>query len=856
MSKILLIDGNSVAYRAFYALPELRSPNGTPTGAIFGFLKMFLKSIEEFKPSGVLVVFDHSKTTFRNEIYKEYKATRKPTPEPLKEQFKLLKELLKTMGVATIEKQGLEADDIIGCVSKLSKESVLIISGDKDVLQLLGDGVEVALTKKGLSEFTLYNEDLFTKTYGFKPTSLVDLKAIMGDTSDNIPGVKGIGEKGASGLIQEFGTIERLYEELDAATNITARNKELLLASKNDAILSKRLATIECKAELDLALDSLNFTLPFSDEAKKEFIDLGFRSLLNNSKLFDISNIQEEVVAKKTAEEIIITTENELKRFVDTILNSEIALGFLITPTDVQIAVSVDKVYKIKTKESLFDEGMNFIGVLKILKPIFEDKSQKLIVHNYKELIYRLREFEIKLKTDFDDVMLTAWLVNSGKTYIKIDTLFADYNETKSADALIRIFKSNIETLTKTGAIDVYNKIEKPSVKVLQNMEDAGVNVSKDSLVELLEKFRDEETDLKAKIYLAADKEFNINSPKQVSDILYNHLAIKPINKDLDTAIDTLQKLESAHPIVGLIIEYRKVAKLISTYVEAYLGIIEKNKENFIHTTFNQTGTATGRLSSSEPNFQNIPIKTEKGREIRKMFVSRFDDGQIVSADYNQIELRLMAHLSQDEKMIAAYNAGADIHRTTASQVFGEKPEDVTSEQRRNAKAVNFGIIYGISAFGLSEQLKIPAYVAKNYIDTYFENFKNVKLFMEATVENARKNNGTVKTEFGRVRVINELFSQNHNLRNFGERAAINMPIQGTASDIIKLAMLRVYERLKTEKLKTILMLQIHDELVFDSPKNEVEVVKKLIKEEMEKVIKLSVPLVVDVNNGKSLYDC
>lgn len=831
MDKILLIDGNSLANRAFYALPFLVDPKGRPSGAVFGFTNILVKMITEEKPDGIIVAFDHARKTFRNNLYADYKATRKGTPHELIQQFPLIKQLLNQMGIKVVEQEGIEADDIIGtCATKLSGKKI-ILSGDRDLLQLINDDTEVWLTMKGVSIVNKIGKKELKTSFHLSPEQVVDLKALMGDASDNIPGVSGVGEKTALKLIEEYGSLDNIYNKIDI---ISGKLKEKLIADKDNANLSRTLATIKTDCVLNDVITDYGYKFPFNEKVKQSFKDHAFSSLLKRGDLF--------------GNEVIVEEKN--RKMIDSIdvLNNFIAnlkTEFCYDLTKMEFSIKSGEIYYLSTTFDMFSSAISLEDVLKKLKYVFEDKNILKITRDAKSDMHTLSELNIKLN-NFFDVNLASYLIHAGE---------AGKTVTQECDEFFYIMQSLKEKLNAFQLSDLYYNLELPLCSVLFEMERAGFKIDEKSLKILDEEFSAKLQTLTKEIIDDAGEEFNINSPKQVAHILFDKLGLVAWgNKKNSTGIDVLNELKYAHPIVDKIIQYRKYQKLKSTYIDVYLRICE-DKGNIIHTSFHQTLTNTGRISSSDPNLQNIPTNDDEGKVLRKMFVSKFPNGKLMSADYNQIELRLLADMSGEQKLIDIYNRGEDIHTMTACQIFNVTPEQVTQKMRREAKAVNFGVIYGISDYGLSQNIKVSRKSAKEYIDSYFAKYPAVKQFSENNIEYA-KEHGYIKTMYGRIRHIPELKSSNYNLRNFGERVAMNMPLQGTASDIIKMSMLKVADALKTNNLKSQLILQIHDELVLDVFPGEEEKVKKLLHNAMESWVKLKVPLPISLNEGKNLLEC
>ena len=836
MQKFLIIDGNSLAFRAFYALPFLTNHESTPTGAVFGFMNMFLKVVEECSPTHIAIAFDYGKKTFRNQIFADYKGTRRETPDELRTQFPILKNLLRKMNITVIEKEGFEADDIIGTLAKTLPGQKIVLSGDRDLLQLIDDNVEVWLTHKGISEIHRTDEKALLRDYGITPLQVIDLKALMGDTSDNIPGIQGIGPKTATNLIQQFESIENLYESLDNPT-ISAKMKEKLLAGKDSAFMSKTLATIKVDCDVGVKVEDLEYLVPFSEEVTGIIKELDMSSLLKRKNFF-VDN-EPEVLPQKALTLKTIGTLDELKKICEI---SPQKLAFNLGK-DLAFSFNQDYWYKIESEITLFSQPPEIADCLKVLARFLQDKNVLKIFANYKDQKRTLAKFGFNIDGEVFDINLANYLLR---------------NKEISEDAVDRFFSLEVllkKDLEKQHLEKIYFEMELPLEDVLYEMEDAGFCVDKQALTLFGKEVEQKLMGLTTSIISMAGEEFNINSPKQLANILFDKLAL-PLgeNKERSTSVEVLQKLAENHPIVTEILRYRKLQKLKSTYIDAFLQKLAESGGNVIHTVFNQTLATTGRLSSSAPNLQNLPVRHEEGKEIRKAFISRFNDGVLVSADYNQIELRLLAHLSGDEKLIAAFNAGEDIHALTAMQMFGLKKEEVTPALRRNAKAINFGIVYGISGVGLAENTGLSRHEAAEYINKYFEVYPTVKEYLDKSVLDATRK-GYAKTLFGRRRRIPELKSDNHQIRQFGTRVAKNMPLQGSASDIIKFAMLKVSEAIKDKNLESKLILQIHDELIVDCPKHEEEIVKTILKNAMENVVNLSVKLPVSVESGTSYYE-
>ena len=826
MEKFLIVDGNSLANRAYYAMPYLSNIKAEPSGAVFGFANILIKLIVEQKPDYIAVAFDHARITFRNQIYEAYKGTRKETPPDLIKQFPVIKNMLNLMNIKVLEYEGIEADDIIGTLSNLSCKENILLSGDRDLLQLVNKNTVVWLTKKGVTEIDVMDEKAIKNKYGFEPKGIIDLKALMGDASDNIPGVSGVGEKTALTLLNKYGTLDDVYQHID---EITGKLKDKLENDKENAYLSKTLATIKTDCDIKVDFEDYRYSFPFSEKVREFFEYWNFNSFLKRD---DIFNEQKKEILQETL-------IDDLK-VIDGLV-SEIDDEFAYDLENLKFA-SKKHAYFLKKDLDLFSINIDEGDVLKKLKDVFENENILKITKNAKKDIKILKKYGIFLKNFFDleiarYVCFSSFVKDEKQNVVEYFKLKEDFKK--------EIEKKNVDY--------IYCKIEIPLVEVLASMEEEGFKVDEVALDEIDNKISEEISEIEDRIFSEAGEKFNINSPKQVAGILFDKLKIVPYNnKKRSTNFAILDELRFEHEIVNDIIRYRKLYKLKSTYINVYKELI-KTRGNIIHTIFNQTLTNTGRLSSSEPNMQNIPTRDEEGRNLRKIFVSKFDDGIMVSADYNQIELRLLANMADEKSMIEAYQHGVDIHTKTASEIFNVPVDRVTSAMRRDAKAVNFGIIYGISDFGLSQNIKTSRNKAKEYIASYFERYPSIQNFMNDNIEFA-KEHGYAKTDFGRIRMIPELKSSNYMVRKFGERVAMNMPLQGTASDIIKLAMIATFRELKN--FESHIILQVHDELVIDVKKEELSKVVKIVKDCMENVKAYKVPLIVNVGEGKTLYDC
>lgn len=868
---LIIIDGNSIVNRAFYALPDLTNKKGLHTNAIFGFTNMLFKLIDTYKPTHISVAFDKKAPTFRHLEYKEYKAGRKKMPDELKQQLEPLKNLLDAFNINRLEIEGYEADDIIGTVSLKAEQDgykVYIVTGDKDAIQLASKTTTTLITKKGVGEVEEYDFNEVEEKYGMTPTQFIDLKGLMGDKSDNIPGVPGIGEVTGIKLIKEFGSIENIIENIDSVKGSPRKKIE---ENKELAIMSKRLATIIRDVPIDFDLEKLEFGNYDKSKLIEVFNELDFNSLIarldsNAEELKVIVNKLEDV------KEFIDKAKNSKKLILKTISKS----GNILEKNIMQIYLSVDGEELFWADESQIDE----------IKELLVDEDLRVYGYNLKEDYIALRPYGISLSNIYFDIAIAEYLIDSSSSNYTYDSIAMNYfgQKIKSSEELLgkgvkakkyedlekeeldntigsivqlveKVTPKMEEKLVNMDMDGLFYHVEMPLVEVLGYMEYEGVMVDKDKLIELGEEFKISIDKLEKEIYNLAGEEFNINSPKQLGVILFEKLELPVIKKTktgYSTNAEVLEHLSDKHEIIDKITEYRQIVKLKSTYVDGLINIINPISHR-IHSSFNQTITTTGRISSTDPNLQNIPVRLELGRNIRKVFIA--DKGfKLVDADYSQIELRVLAHMSQDEHMIDAFNHNVDIHTKTASQVFGIDINDVTSEQRSAAKAVNFGIVYGISDFGLAKNLHIPVKEAKNYIDSYLNTYEDIKSYMDSTIEEA-KEDGYVKTILNRRRYIPEIKSSNTILKNLGKRLAMNAPIQGSAADIIKIAMVNVYKKLEERDLKSKLVLQVHDELIIECIEDELEEVSKIVKDEMEHAVSMDVNLDVDLNTGDSWYE-
>lgn len=879
MSKLVLVDGHSILNRAFYGVPDLTNAAGLHTNAIYGFLNILFKILDEESPDYLTVAFDVKAPTFRHEMFKEYKGTRKPMPEELREQVPVMKEVLQAMGIRIIEQAGYEADDLLGTIAKRAEAEgidVSLVSGDRDLLQIATDRIRIRIpkTKGGRTEIENYYAADVEAKYQVNPVQFIDLKALMGDTADNIPGVPKVGEKTATDLMVQFGSLDGIYEHIDEVTKKSI--KESLIQNKDLAYLSRELATIKIDSPLTYTLEEARVGNFFNEDSYVLFKKLEFKNLLNK---FEKGVSNEEI--------------SDSFHLVENLAEAEALFTWVLSDKDRQIGLKVVK--EAGRHGELLGVALHLPeeGSFLVLKQGFltEDYLKEKIALLGAQC--RIATADIKSEyaylqaqdTDrFFDVILAAYLLNPLKNDYTVEDIANEYlnlmlpekgqafgrlsfkaalNEKPEEFLKYCCFEAYVcaqaavclqQKLEETQMDRLMREIEMPLTLVLFSMEEEGIRVNPEALKDYGEALSGKITELEQEIYSEAGCEFNINSPKQLGEILFEKMGLpggKKTKTGYSTAADVLEKLSGEYPVVKHILEYRGLTKLKSTYADGLAAYIED--ENRIHSTFNQTITATGRISSTEPNLQNIPIRMELGRQIRKVFIPK-DGYCFMDADYSQIELRVLASMSGDERLIEAYRSHADIHRTTASQVFHIPFEEVTDLQRRNAKAVNFGIVYGISSFGLSEDLSISRKEAAAYIEQYFETYPQVKQFIDSLVKDAKKN-GYAVTLYGRRRPVPELFSSNFMQRSFGERVAMNSPIQGTAADIIKIAMIRVFERLKKEGLKSKLILQVHDELLIETALEEEEQVRMILEEEMVHASSLAVELEIDLHVGNNWYE-
>ncbi len=856
MDKLVLIDGNSLLNRAFYATPVFTTKDGKPTNGVFGFVKLLLKIMADKNPTHLAVAFDVHAPTFRHLMYTDYKAGRKPMPEDLASQFPVLKEVLTLMHIRVVEMAGHEADDIIGTLAKKFDLPTYIYTGDRDAYQLVDDTTIVCFTRKGVSDILELTADNFVEEIGISPLQIIDLKSLMGDKSDNIPGVAGIGEKTAYTLLHAYGNLDGIYQNIN---EIKGATQAKLINGKETAYFSYKLATIEWDAPIDVCLEDCRLTTPFPYSVKEKFAELEFKSLIvkniyaekeeTTSSIPQTENASKEIkeIIPESIADAIAAVENSAAKFIAAHLEEQ---GFrFYLPEE-------NKEYYLPIKIGLLDVGFYDYQFIPLLRCIYSG-TKKIISYNAKDTMHALRAFEVEYTANFVDVSILKCLFDGLSNSDRLEFClqsngFSERYKAYGVSALYELYIRQLRAQEKK----LYENVELPLVRVLYAMETQGVCVDVGALEELSARYTKELAELVQRIYLLAGEEFNINSTQQLGRILFEKLHIgdgvkkNKESKSYKTTAEELEKYADKHEIARCLLRYRKIQKINSTYIEGFKPLVVKGR---VHTTYNQNNTQTGRLSSANPNLQNIPIRTEEGRELRKLFTAS-EGNVLIDADYSQIELRLLSHFSKSKELIAAYCEEKDIHTITASQVFGVPVQEVTSAMRRNAKAVNFGIIYGISAFGLSTDLGISSKQAQEYIDRYFQAYSNVKDYMEGNVERAKKD-GYLETLLGRRRVFNELKSSNYNVRSFGERAAMNMPLQGSSADIIKVAMINVFNRLDEGNFKAKLVLQVHDELVIDCPEEEKAAVSTLLKEEMENAVKLLVPLTVDISVGKTWYD-
>jgi DNA polymerase-1 len=901
MKKIVLIDGNSILNRAFYGImgnKMLMTPDGKYTNAVYGFLAILFKVLEDIEPEYLMVTFDLKAPTARHKMYDGYKATRKGMPNELAEQMPILKDILHSMNITIIEKEGYEADDVLGTVSKKAEKEgfdVTIVSGDRDTFQLTSNKIKVRIphTKMGKTETEVFDENAVIEKYGVTPKQLIEVKGLQGDTSDNIPGVPGVGEKTALELVKKYKTIDGLYEAIEKGEDdLKPKTKEKLIANKELAELSRTLGTINLEVPIEEKIEEFKIKEWNNEEVLAKFKELNFNRFIerfnlksdekpkqNITELFDVKTLNSkneiENLLKKLKEQLIFIIGTEKSIDEKLIIKKHIKSIYIYNDNNI---------YEIK-----FNDENEFSSYF---KEILENENIKKYSYGLNEMYVILEQNGILLKGIEFDAEIAAYILNPSNNHYKLEELASQYlnidiseyleavganQEKETQMTLFSQEENNIDfekyhnaiytyviaklievmepKMQEISSMDLFKNIEMPLVKVLAEMQYEGIYVDKEELISFGDKLKEEIESIKQEIYNLSGEEFNINSTQQLGVILFEKLKLpvyKKTKKGYSTDVDILEKLKPEHPVIEKILEYRTLMKLNSTYIDGLIGYINEYTKK-IHSYFHQTVTATGRISSTEPNLQNIPTRAEQGKQIKKAFKAQ--KGNIfIDADYSQIELRILAHISKDKNMREAFLNEEDIHKQVASKVFDVPLEEVTKEQRTAAKAVNFGIVYGISGFGLAEQLGISRKKAEQYIEQYLNKYCGVKQFMDEIVEEA-KQNGYVETLFHRRRYIPELSSNNYMVRQFGARVAMNTPIQGTAADIMKIAMIHVNERLKEEKLNARLILQIHDELLIECNIEEKEKVKEILKESMEKAVKLEVPLEVEVSEATDWYD-
>lgn len=885
MENLILIDGNSILNRAFYGTMTsklMMTEEGIYTNAIYGFLTIMFKIMEEIKPEYMVITFDLKAPTHRHKIYDKYKANRKGMPNELSSQMPILKEILKAMNIKVIEKEGYEADDIIGTLAKWGQNQnleVTILTGDRDSFQLIDKHIKVRIphTVQGKTETEDYTIEKVQEKYGLLPKSLIEVKGLAGDSSDNIPGIPGIGEKTAINLIKEYKNIEGIYKNIDKQKG---KLKEKLEQNKDMAFLSRTLGTIDIKVPIDKKIEEMKVIEWNKEEITELFTKLKLNRFIERFGLE--KDIKGETQINVEGEEI---TAQKQEQYLKEVIDTKKIYYYIITKPTNNAGILNETINGV-TVYSEKDEKSYLIKDLQELKYIFEDENILKIGYKQKKDYILLKQIGINPKNFMFDIEIAGYLLNSNiskytleylaEEHLKIDvtaylkeepqerqlTLFEIPEESKTnkkdymyAYLINKLYYELKDKMQKTDTLELFEKIEMPLSEVLADMQYQGIYVDKNELLDFGNELKEKLEELTKEIYELAGEEFNINSPKQLGEILFEKLQLpmaKKNKKGYSTSVEVLEKLKGLHPIIEKLLEYRQIGKLNSTYVDGLIPYIN-SVTNKIHSSFHQTVTATGRISSTEPNLQNIPTRNELGKNLRKVF--KPGNGKIfIDADYSQIELRVLAHISNDEHMIQAFNNDEDIHKQVASKVFDTPIEKVTKEERTKAKAVNFGIVYGISDFGLSEQLKISRKESKQYIEQYLSKYQEIKKFMEEVVETA-KEDGYVETLFHRRRYVPEINSNNYMVRQFGSRIAMNTPIQGTAADIMKLAMINIYNELNKQDLKSKIILQVHDELLIEVLPEEKERVKQILIEKMENVISLKIPLKIDIEEGNNLYD-
>mgnify|MGYP005759141969 FL=1 len=902
MDRFVLIDGNSIMNRAFYGImgsKMLKTKDGKYTNAVYGFLAILFKVMDDIKPQYMAVAFDLKAPTARHKLYEGYKANRKGMPEELAEQMPMIKEILRAMNIDIVEKEGYEADDVLGTLSRYGEKNgleVTILSGDRDTFQLATDNITIRIprTKAGKTETDLFDRAKIKETYGLEPKQLIDVKGLQGDTSDNIPGVPGVGEKTALSLIQKFGSIENLYEKVEKQeAGLRGKQKENIENNKDLAFLSKTLGTINLEVPIEDTLENFKVEEWNKEEVLKIFKELNFNRYIDRFNLRD-ENVVEHQEKIEDIENLKIVDKN-INELVDILSKLDELVFYIQTEKD----ENQEKIIKEKiTGIAIFNEKEKEAYYIKLkeneilkLKNVFENENIKKTGIELTKTYILLKQEDIEIKGIENDIAIGAYILNPANNKFILNNLAQEYlnidleeylgaqeeqkqlnlfdetseNEENNNDKktysiyayIINKLKNKIlEELEKINALELYKNIDIPTIEVLSSMQWNGMYLDENELNEFGKELKSQIEKLTKQIHEMAGEEFNINSTKQLGEILFEKMKLPVVKKTksgYSTDVDVLEKLKKESPIIEKILEYRQLVKLNSTYVEGLKPYINP-KTKRIHSFFHQTITATGRISSTEPNLQNIPTRFELGKRVRKAF--KPEEGKVyIDADYSQIELRVLAHISKDEHMINAFKNNEDIHKQAASKVFKTPIEEVTKEQRSDAKAVNFGIVYGISDFGLGEQLGISRKKAKKYIEDYLNEYPGIKKFMEDIIEKA-KEQGYVETLFNRRRYIPELQSKNYMVRQFGTRVAMNTPIQGTAADIMKIAMLKVNKELQKRELKSKIILQVHDEMMIEALENEKEEVKEILKTSMENAIKLDVPLIAEISEATNWYDC
>lgn len=880
--KLLLIDGNSVAFRAFYALyrqlDKFTSPDGLHTNAIYTFKNMFDSMLKQLQPSNILVAFDAGKVTFRTEMFQDYKGGRQKTPNELLEQLPFIKEMLEHLGVKSYELENYEADDIIGTLSKMGNEAgyeVAVVSGDRDLTQLASKHVTVYITKNGVGEMEAYTPEHMKEVNGVTPTEYIDMKALMGDSSDNYPGVTKVGPKTASNLIQQYGSIENLYEHVEEMKR--SKLKENLINDKDKAFLAKKLATIDRDSPIAVGLEDTKINSVDIAGLREFYERLGFKKFLAEMSVATDGNVSSEDMQKYDYVEL--TSDNTAQLKLD---DSEAAFYLEMLGDNYHLAQFV--AFALKTSDGIYVSKDVALLEESPLKEFLQNPDIKKNVFDLKRTYIGLNRLGVQAEGINYDMLLASYLINNennSNDLGEVAHLYDDYAVKTDVEVYGKGKKKAVpddETLfshlaAKVVAIDklkpalleelkdheqdsLYDEIEVPLAFVLAKMEITGMKVLPTTLIQLENEFGMQLSKLEEEIYLEAGERFNLNSPKQLGHILFEKLNLPPLKKTktgYSTSVEVLDQLRSQSKIVDKILNYRQISKIQSTYVKGLLDVVQADGR--VHTRYLQTLTATGRLSSVDPNLQNIPTRSEEGKQIRKAFVPSQEDGYIFSCDYSQVELRVLAHVSGDENMQEAFNTGYDIHAHTAMKIFHlNSTDEVTPDMRRTAKAVNFGIVYGISDYGLSKNIGITRKQAKEFIDSYFEQYPGIRSFMDQAIKSAREK-GYAETIMHRRRYLPDIHAKNFNVRSFAERTAINSPIQGSAADIIKIAMINMQKKLTELNLKTKMVLQVHDELIFDVPKDELEIIKKIVPEVMQNAIKLDVPLIADAGWGHSWYD-